>query len=65
MGEVVSLSECEGCGTRQGVKMLLIGGLSNITGKAHPICRECAGDIGGVTDEEWSRLQSVKANGHG
>lgn len=60
MGDVVALHACEGCGTREGIKVLLVQGLSNISKRAHPICRECAGHIGPVDDETWAGLQSVE-----
>ena len=62
MGEIVALRHCEGCGTQSGVKELLVSGLSNITKRAHPLCRECAGEIGPMTDECWAELVSVNPN---
>lgn len=59
MGTVVAIKACEGCGTRTGVKILYVNGLSNITRRPHPVCRECAGEIGPIDDETWERLESV------
>lgn len=59
MPKVVSLKACEGCGTRTGVKVLYISSLSQISKRPHPICQECAGDIGPMDDETWAGLESV------
>ena len=61
MSKAPSIHACEVCGTREGVKLVLINGLSQLTGRAHPICRECSGHIGPMDDEKWERIESANA----